>query len=319
MLRCAPTNSRGDRPPVGARAAVTSAVRAAGSTTHPHRALAAPLSILVFLAVAGPICSQARAASDDLTALSVCNSGSAGAAANHRIEACTALIASGQFGGDQLAGLLVRRGNLYGAAENLPRALADFGKAIELNPGDKAALLGHAVTQAKLGRFDQAVSDASRAIAIDPDDADAYFERGFAYAQLADYRDAIADEAQVIRVDPSNARAYDNRCFYRAILGEALDRALADCATALSLRPNDPTVLGALGFTYLRAGQAEQAAAAYSAALQLDPGRAFLLFGRGLSEQRTGDAVGGVIDMTQAAAAQPNIAHVYERYGLPSR
>ncbi|MGH3426030.1 MAG: tetratricopeptide repeat protein [Mycobacteriales bacterium] len=273
-------------------------------------AFAVVMSMLVLLLV------PAQAGAQELAA---CNGAPGAVSLREQIVGCTALIDSAQFADVALARLLDRRGNLYGAAGEFRLALTDFDRALSLDPNDRAAFLGRAITHAKMGEFDAAVADATQAIAMNPNDAAAYFERAFVYASRADYADAIADEGQVIRIHPDDARAYDNRCFYRAIVGEALDQALADCEQALALMPRDATVLGALGFTYLRLGKADQALGAFGAALQLDPGRAFFLFGRGLAEQRGGDVVGGILDMSEAAAVQADIAEVYARYGLASR
>ena len=52
------------------------------------------------------------------------------------------------------------------------------------------------------GDYDGAIADYSRAIELDPDDAAAYYNRGNAKSELDDYHGAIADYSRAIELDP---------------------------------------------------------------------------------------------------------------------
>ena len=56
-----------------------------------------------------------------------------------------------------------------------------------------------------------AIADYTKAIELDPDDASAYYNRGVAKNYLKDYYGAIADYTKAISLDPDNASAYKNR------------------------------------------------------------------------------------------------------------
>ena len=52
--------------------------------------------------------------------------------------------------------------------ERYDEALADFNRAIELDPEDAWALAGRGETYWAMGRYDQALADYDRAIELDP-------------------------------------------------------------------------------------------------------------------------------------------------------
>ena len=63
----------------------------------------------------------------------------------------------------------------------------------------------------KRGQFQTAVADYDKAIALDPEFAMAYNNRGLAYAGQYQFDRAIADYSKAIELDPKLAVAYDNR------------------------------------------------------------------------------------------------------------
>jgi len=64
---------------------------------------------------------------------------------------------------------------------------------------------------AEVGEYGQAIADYSKAIELDPRHAPAYFNRAYAYGEIGEYDKAIANYSKVIELDPSDAQAYYNR------------------------------------------------------------------------------------------------------------
>jgi tetratricopeptide (TPR) repeat protein len=62
--------------------------------------------------------------------------------------------------------------------------VADYTKAIELNPNDSAAYNNRGVLNYELKKYKEAVDDCSRAIELKPTDAKAYYNRGNAKKKL---------------------------------------------------------------------------------------------------------------------------------------
>jgi tetratricopeptide (TPR) repeat protein len=87
--------------------------------------------------------------------------------------------------------------------------------------------------------FDLAIADYGRAIALNPEFAEAYNYRGKAYFQNGNHDGAMPDLDRAIELNPEYADAYANRGL---VLGwqRKKDRAAADFREVLALRPGDP-------------------------------------------------------------------------------
>ncbi len=61
------------------------------------------------------------------------------------------------------------------------------------------------------GRFDDAIAQFTKAIELDPNLAEAYFNRGNIYAILLDLQRAVEDYSEAIRLNTEDANVYANR------------------------------------------------------------------------------------------------------------
>jgi tetratricopeptide (TPR) repeat protein len=108
-------------------------------------------------------------------------------------------------------GDLVNRGIEKAKNGDLDGALADFDRAIKLNPKDDAPYYNRA--QAKRLKKDTAgaIADYTKAIELGSTNPAAYNNRGNARAENKDRDGAIADYTRAIELKPDYARAYYNR------------------------------------------------------------------------------------------------------------
>jgi len=99
------------------------------------------------------------------------------------------------------------------------RALAAFERALELRPGDPAALVGHGLALVGLASYEPAISSLGRAVAEAAGDrgilADAYRGLGIAWRRRGDIDKAIRELRKAVAEDSDDIDA-------RAALGEAL-------------------------------------------------------------------------------------------------
>ncbi|MFA9476195.1 MAG: tetratricopeptide repeat protein, partial [Filomicrobium sp.] len=58
--------------------------------------------------------------------------------------------------------------------------------------------------------FDRAIADYTKAIALDPKDANFYYNRGVAYEKKSDKDQAIADFRKALEINPSDQAAKNN-------------------------------------------------------------------------------------------------------------
>ena len=84
------------------------------------------------------------------------------------------------------------------------KALADFNRAIDLEPGRASGYLGRANTLNTLQRYREALQDYDNAIELDPGPglANAYVNRAVAYSHLGENKKAIADYEKGLELDP---------------------------------------------------------------------------------------------------------------------
>ncbi len=131
---------------------------------------------------------------------------------------------------------LVNRGIQKAKKGDLDGAIADFDRAIELNPKDDAPYYNRA--QAKRLKKDAAgaIADYTRAIELGSQNPAAYNNRGNARAENNDWDGAIADYTRAIELKPDYARAYYNRAVAKKANGDAAGAA-ADFKHAQELDP----------------------------------------------------------------------------------
>ena len=137
---------------------------------------------------------------------------------------------------DESDGDFVNRGIEKAKKGDLDGALADFDRAIELNPKDDAGYYNRA--QAKRLKKDAAgaIADYTRAIERGSKNPAAYNNRGNARAENNDRAGAIADYTRAIELKPDYARAYYNRAVAKEAKGDAAGAA-ADFKSAEKLDP----------------------------------------------------------------------------------
>ena len=128
------------------------------------------------------------------------------------------------------------KGAAYVLKEQWDEGIAEYNKALELNPGFAIAHRTRGFAYCGKGQYNQAISDFTKAIEINPRYADAYFYRGFAYCDKGQYDQAISDFTKAIEINPRYADAYFYRGFAHCGKGQ-YDQAISDYSKAIDLNP----------------------------------------------------------------------------------
>jgi len=247
---------------------------------------------------------------------------------------------------------LARRGAASAARRDFPAAIADFGRAIELEPQNAAYY--HARALARLGARQPilAMSDLDQALKYDPKNLQALATRGELYLRTKDTKRAQADFDEALKLAPANselpatvglayaragmfdlalhqidawigahpkdenlARGLSARCWVRALANRELDAALADCDSALR-KDRNSQVMTYRGLVLYRMGRLDEAVTQYAVAIRAQPRAAMALYLRGLAEEKKGDKTDGDADLAAARAIAPNLAQEYRQFGL---
>jgi len=203
------------------------------------------------------------------------------------IRRLTQAIDSGELSQENLSIAYYNRGNAWSNKGKYNRAIADYTKAIEIDPEYADAYHNRALAWKSKGRwyYKKAVADykkatneyrkdsiatITRVIEIDPKNAEAYFHRGNVWYDKGDYNNAIADYTQAIEIDPQYAKAYNKRGLAWKKQGN-YDKAIADYTQAIDINPRNPIYYYNRGLAWENKGDYNSAIADYTKTIEIDP------------------------------------------------
>jgi len=180
-------------------------------------------------------------------------------------------------------------------------AIADYGRAIELDPKLAAAYWNRGAYKREKRDFDGAITDLDRAIELNPNEHDYYNDRGIAKRGKGDNDGAIADYTKSIEIDPKNGElAYFNRALAKNSKNDK-DGALADYNKALDLNPKNANAYNNRGNLKKDKGDLDGAIADFSKAIEINPKIALIYKNRAEAKRKKGDSAGAEADMKSAA------------------
>jgi tetratricopeptide (TPR) repeat protein len=154
------------------------------------------------------------------------------------------------------------------AAGDLTQAIANFDRAIVLDPQYFQAYIERGNVKDGIGDLPGAIADYTTAISLNPQSAAAFYNRGTVLSKSGSHQAAVNDYTIAIGVDPQYAQAYMNRGNELDDLGNSAG-ALADYSRALQLRPNYALAYLNRGITYGRVGNRDRAIADFKFAAKL--------------------------------------------------
>jgi tetratricopeptide (TPR) repeat protein len=150
------------------------------------------------------------------------------------------------------------------------KALAEFEKALELDPNNAEALLNIGAIHQGEGKSDLAQHFVQRALAVDPNSIGALAQLGEIRRDQGELDEAIRLFAEALAID-------DSQPFLFMGIGDVLQRAgryeqaLEAFRHVLELEPDSFKARYNMGVTYSNMGRVEEAVAIYEQALELAP------------------------------------------------
>ncbi|TQK45207.1 tetratricopeptide (TPR) repeat protein [Streptomyces sp. SLBN-118] len=239
---------------------------------------------------------------------------------------------------DQVAALVVR-GMHHRLANDYPNAVADYERALALDPTCARAHFGQAVVRLEkddfagalagldradslspdtawilehrgeihrvLNHLEEAVADCDRALRLVPDRARALATRGHAKYLMDRNREALADLDRAVELDAQYWWALIRRSEVRFDLGDEAG-ALADLDRAEEIEPELAWVPGERGYLHFQCGRHEQALVEYDRALTLDPTYAWALGSRALALDSLGRVDEALAALGRAVELKPD-------------
>jgi tetratricopeptide (TPR) repeat protein len=141
--------------------------------------------------------------------------------------------------------------------------IAQFTRAIELDPRRARYYEVRASALESRGELRAALADFDQAVALEPR-AYLYFERGYCHAERGDAGAARQDFQRAIAAQPENGQFYVGDALAELLLDRAGD-ALATIDRAIALAPRDSSARYLRAVILARSGRAAEAAVAFAA------------------------------------------------------
>jgi S1-C subfamily serine protease/lipoprotein NlpI len=249
--------------------------------------------------------SVTLAAADDST---TCMAG----APEIAIAACTRIISAGTTSStSELVLVYSFRGLQFERMKEFGKAIADFDRAIQLDPKNAVPYGGRGTVYLEQGELDRAISAFSEAIRLGPKQANAtatdYSLRGDAYTRKGQYDRALRDYNSALKINPTYDVAFAGRGQAYFQIGD-YDRAIEDFGTAIRLDPNDPNPHLIRGRSYAKKGEYDRAIIDLTSAIDLKhPRLAFAYLVRADAYEGRGDLQKALADYRMAMDRDPEL------------
>ncbi len=212
-----------------------------------------------------------------------------------------------EVAGDNLRAM----GNLKSMNDRYDQAIADYDKAIELDPQYAVAYGNRAVIHSRRRRFDLALADYDKALALNPQLAEVWSGRGATHMDMGQLDKAIADFDQAIKLMRNFADAHHNRAGAWMQKGQ-LDKAVADYAQALEYDPKHFQAHYGMGMCLARRKDYAGAIAHFDESLAINPRFVLAYQQRGLAYMAIGQKQLAINDFEAALKINPQYAPAAE-------
>lgn len=159
----------------------------------------------------------------------------------------------------------------------------------------------------QMGKVDEALADYGKALAVNPQDPSLYANRAALMILLNRDAEAAVDLAKALKLDPRHPHALYNRAAMLARGGKE-DLAMAELNAILAdFELASADAYSARGTLLLKQQQFEKAITDFTAALHMQPGNASAYMSRGGAKVALGDGPGALSDYEQAIAINPTL------------
>jgi tetratricopeptide (TPR) repeat protein len=210
------------------------------------------------------------------------------------------------------------QGLLYYERGDLERALANYERAMELDPWYDPPIFGRGNLRYDRGDLAGAIEDYERVIELGSTEIDVYLSLARVHRDRGSLAEALSVLDQAIELKPDNASAYHNRGIVRRQQGD-LEGAIADCSRAIALEPEQAPYYLELGIVRYYQGDLDGALAEFEQAIALDPAYSDPLMWRAIVRRDKGDLAAAIADLDRAIEFGPENASAYHNRGIVRR
>ena len=220
------------------------------------------------------------------------------------------------FPTELLANIYRRRGGGYMYLKEYERAIADFDRALELDPNNIQAYLNRGRLYFGLKQYQEAIANLEHAIKLDPDNGTAYFYLGLVYRALNEHQQVIAKFDRIVELNPNSPIVYRRRGRTYSLFDE-YERAIADFNRALELDPNSIGAYGSRGQAYNHFEEHQLAIADFNRILELESQSAWAYHIRGRTYlEHLKEYQRAIEDFNRTIELDPKYSWAYDGKGL---
>ncbi len=164
-----------------------------------------------------------------------------------------------------------------------------------------------------LRNLDQAIADAGRALEIDADCVMALVFRASAYVLQKEFDLAEADITRALRIDPESYLAFSVQ-FNLLEKTNRKDEALASVARAIEINPHRALLFANQGAVLLQLGKTDEAVASFQRAIDVEPASNYGYYYMGYHQYRLKEFEQAKASLEKSAALNPR--HYWTQYYL---
>jgi tetratricopeptide (TPR) repeat protein len=196
------------------------------------------------------------------------------------------------------------------ASGQLEAAIAEYSKAITLNPRLTIARYNRAQSYLSAGQLEHAISDFDAAIRLAPHFLDALAARGEVRLLLGQHAGGLADLGSVRAQHPAHARALAAESNFWQRHGD-FEQAISVWSEAIKVAPERGEFYCNRGLMYYFQGDQEQAISDQTTAIHLDPADAIAHNNRGAALLKLGSWAAAVEDLRAAMRLDPKLPNSF--------
>ena len=140
------------------------------------------------------------------------------------------------------------RGQTFAKSGKAEEALAEFDRALTLDPYNVQALYGRGLIYQADKHHEQAIADFTAANGLTPQRVEPLLARATSYLAIDKAKEAASDLDEAVQADPNSAQAWSARGVTYERLGDKA-KAFASYGRVLALRPRDEAARSGLART----------------------------------------------------------------------
>jgi tetratricopeptide (TPR) repeat protein len=200
-----------------------------------------------------------------------------------------------------------KQGAIYGDEETLWRA------TLATNPNSWLAHNNLGIRYAQAGRMEEELAEYQKAVELDPDYAEAHNNLGNSFARRGRAEEAIAEYEKAVALHPRMSTAHANAATLLLKLGRTSE-AIDHLQKQLALEPRNAELKRSLGDLLARENKPAEAIENYKQAVEAEPKDAEAAASLGRSLAESGQVQEGLVFLRKAAELAPDSAEAHYNY-----